>query len=177
MTFLGHAARRIGRRGPASAAALAALAAACAPGARQPRATGAALRRVAAAVRLDAYRRPVDLAPLLAGRAVLYFFRSDCPHCAADLALAPALAARRGAPALVLVSREAPAVLRAALGSAPRPGLVVVSDSGGAVMDAALPTRFVPRMVVVERFAVRRDVTGPDPGTLARAMADAGAAP
>jgi len=174
---MGHAARRIGRRGPACAAALAALAAACASGGRQPRATGAALRRVAAAVRFDIYRQPVTLAPSFAGRAVLYFFRSDCPHCAADLAVAPALAARRGAPALVLVSREAPALLRAALGPAPRPGLFVVSDSAGAIMDAALPTRFVPRLVVVERFAVRRDVTGADPGTLARAMAGGGAAP
>ncbi len=171
---MGHAARRISRRGPACAAALAALAAGCAPGGRQPRASGAALRRVAAAVRVDIYRRPVDLAPLLAGRAVLYFFRSDCPHCAAEVAAAPALAARRGAPALVLISREGPGRLRTALGSVPRPGLLVVSDSEGAVMDAALPTRFVPRMVVVERFAVRRDVTGADPGTLAGAMAAAG---
>jgi len=179
MTCTGHAARRIGRRGPALAAALAALAPfGCAIGGRQPRATSAALRRVAAAVRVDAYGRPVSLAPLLAGRAVLYFFRSDCPHCAPDLAAAPGLADRRGAPALVLVSREAPAALRASLGAAPPRGLVVVSDSDGAIMDSALVTRFVPRVVAVERFGVRRDVTGGAPGTLAAAMATAsGAAP
>jgi len=171
MMSMGHAARRISRRGPALAAALAALAAAaCAPGARQPRATGASLQRLAATVRHDVYHRPVALAPVLAGRAVLYFFRSDCVHCAADLAAAPALAARRGAPTLVLVSREGPARLRAALGPEPRPGLVVVSDSDGAITGAALPTRFVPRVVAVERFAARLDVTGGGVG-LAGAMA------
>ena len=179
MIRTGRAARRIGRRGPALAAVLAALApAACAIGGRQPRATNAALRRVAAAVRVDAYGRPVSLAPLLAGRAVLYFFRSDCPHCAPDLAAAPGLAGRSGAPALVLISREAPATLRAALRAAPPRGLVVVSDAAGAITDTALLTRFVPRVVVVVRFSVRRDVTGGPPGTLAAAMTVAsGAAP
>ncbi len=169
--FMGHAARRIGRRGAILTAALAALAAAaCAPGGQQPRATGAAVRRLAAAVRHDVYHRPVVLAPLLADRVVLYFFRSDCPHCAAGVAAAPGLAARRGAPPLVLVSREGPARLRAVLGPEPRPGLLVVSDSDGAITGAALPTRFVPRVVAVERFAVRLDVTGGD-GVLAGAMA------
>jgi hypothetical protein len=171
---MGHAARRISRRGPALAAALAALAVACATGGRQPRATDASVRRLAAAVRHDVYHRPVALVPLLAGRVVLYFFRSDCPHCAADVAAAPGLAARPGAPPLVLVSREGPARLRAALGPGPRPGLLVVSDSDGAITDAALPTRFVPRVVVVERFAVRRDVTGQGGGGLAGAMAALG---
>ncbi len=170
--FSGHASRRIGRRGPALAAALAALVVgACAPGGRQPRATGRSLRRVAAAARHDIYHRPVTLAPLLAGRVVLYFFRSDCAHCAADVAAAPGLAARPGAPPLVLVSREGPARLRSALGSAPRPGLLVVSDSDGAITGAALPTRFVPRLVAVEHDAVRLDVTGAPAGSLADAMA------
>lgn len=157
----GHAARRTSRRGPAFAAALAALAATtCAAGGRQPWATGASLRRLAAAARHDIYDRPVALDRLLAGRVVLYFFRSDCSHCAADVASAPALAGRPGAPPLVLVSREGPARLRSALGPEPRAGLVVVSDSDGTITGAALPTRFVPRVVAVERFTVRLDVTG-----------------
>jgi len=167
---MGHAARRIGRRGPAFAAALAALAmGACAPGGRQPRATGASLGRVAEVVRRDVYHRPVALAPLLAGRAVLFFFRSDCPHCAADVAAAPGLAARPGAPALVLISREGPARLRAAFGPGPPAGLLVVSDSDGAITTVALPTRFVPRVVAVERSVVRLDVTG-EGAALARAL-------
>jgi len=158
---MGHATRRISRRGPAFAAALAALASgACATGGRQPWATGASLRRLAAAVRRDVYDRPVALSPLLAGRVVLYFFRTDCPHCAAEVAAAPGLAARPGGPPLVLISRESPASLRAAFGPEPRAGLVVVSDSAGAIMGGALVTRFVPRMVAVERFEVRLDVTG-----------------
>lgn len=158
---MGLATRRISRRGPAFAAALAALAAgACALGGRQPRATGASLQRLVAAVRRDVYDRPVALSPLLAGRVVLYFFRTDCPHCAAEIAVAPGLAARPGAPKLVLVSRESPGRLRAAFGPEPRPGLVVVSDSAGAIMGEALVTRFVPRVVAVERFEVRLDVTG-----------------
>jgi hypothetical protein len=156
----GHAARRTSRRGPAFAAALAALAAACAAGGRQPRATGASLHRLAAAVRHDIYGRPVALDRLLAGRAVLYFFRSDCPHCAGDVASAPALAGRPDAPPLVLVSREGADHLRSALGPEPQAGLVVVSDSDGAITRAALPTRFVPRIVAVEHFTVRFDVTG-----------------
>ena len=158
---MGHATRRISRRGPAFAAALAALAAgACAPAGLQPPATGASLRRLVAAVRRDVYGRPVALTPLLAGRVVLLFFRTDCPHCAAEVAAAPGLAARPGAPPLVLISRESPAALRAALGTEPRPGLVVVSDTAGAIMNGALVTRFVPRVVAVEHFEVRMDVTG-----------------
>ncbi len=157
----GHAARRTHRRGPACAVALAALlGAGCWPGRRQPPATDTALLRVAAAARQDVYGRPVALGPLLAGRALLYFFRTDCPHCAAGVAAARALAGRPGGAALVLVSREPPARLRAAFGPSPRPGLIVVSDSDGAVMAAALPTRFVPRIVGVAGFAVRLDVTG-----------------
>jgi hypothetical protein len=157
--FTGRAARRTHRRGPACAVALAVLVGAgCAPGHRQPAASDLALRRVAAAVRHDVYGRPASLAPLLEGRALLYFFRTDCPHCAAGAAAA--LAARPGAPALVLFSREGPAQLRAALGPSPQPGVTVVSDSDGAVMARALPTLFVPRIVGVEGFAVRLDVTG-----------------
>jgi hypothetical protein len=168
---IGHAARRTSRRGPAFAAALAALAvAACAAGPRQPPATDASLRRLAAAMRSDIHHRPLDLAALLADRVVLYFFRTDCPHCAAGVASAPGLAARPGAPPLVLISREGPGRLRAVLGMTPRPGLVVVSDSDGAMTGAALPTRFVPRVVAVERFAVRFDVTG-ESAALASAMA------
>jgi hypothetical protein len=171
VTHVGRAARRASRRVRALVPALAALAAAaCAAGGRQPRATEASLRRLASAVRHDVHHRPVALAPLLAGRVVLYFFRSDCAHCAADVVAAPGLAARPGAPPLVLVSREGPARLRMALGPEPRPGLVVVSDSDGAIMGSALPTRFVPRVVAVERFTVRRDVTG-ERGGLAGAMA------
>ncbi len=157
----GRTAHRTHRRGPARAVALAVLVgAACAPGQRQPPATNTSLLRLAAAARSDVYGRPLALAPLLAGRVVLYFFRTDCPHCAAGLAASPALAARpRGVP-LVLVSREGPARLRSALGQVPRPGLTVVSDSDGAIMGAALPTPFVPRIVGVEGFEVRLDVTG-----------------
>jgi len=167
----GPAARRISRRGAVQAAALAALAAACVPGGRQPQVAAAALERLAAAVRQDAYGRPVHLKPLLAGRVVLYFFRSDCPHCAAALAAAPSLATAAGAPALVLISREGAARLRAALGPAPRSGLLVLSDSDGAVMEAAVPTRFVPRLVAVAGSAVRRDETGAD-ADLGRAVAE-----
>ncbi|HXY70369.1 MAG TPA: hypothetical protein VEH62_13040 [Gemmatimonadales bacterium] len=171
MRAWGQASRRIRRRGPAVAAALAALAwAACAPDDLQPLATDAALRRVAVAVHRDAYGRAVDLAPLLADRAVIYFFRSDCPHCAADVAAAPAVASRPGAPAVVLVSREGPSRLRAALGPAPRGRLVVVSDSDGAVMGTALPTRFVPRVVGAAGFHVRLDVTGDRGAGLAAAV-------
>jgi len=169
---MGQASRRISRRGPAVAAALAALAWwACAGAPAQREATDASLRRVAAAVRRDVYGRPVDLAPLLADRAVIYFFRSDCPHCAADVAAAPALASRAGAPAVVLVSREGPATLRAALGPVPRGRLIVVSDSDGAVMGEALPTRFVPRFVGAAGFRVRLDVSGDRGAGLAAAMA------
>ncbi len=156
----GRAACRTHRRGPACAVALAALlGAGCAPGHRQPPATDAALLRVVATARRDAWGRPVALEPLLAGRALLYFFRTDCPHCAAAIAAAPALGARPGV-ALVLISRESPERLRAAFGPAPHPGLTLVSDSGGAIMDSALRTLYVPRVVGVEAFAVRLDVTG-----------------
>jgi hypothetical protein len=168
--FTGCVARRISRRGPAFAAALAALACgACAPGGRQPPATDGSLQRLAAAVRRDVYDRPVALEPLLASRVVIYFFRTDCPHCEEGVASAPGLAARPGAPPLVLISRESPAALRAAFGPEPRRGLVVLSDTAGAIMGGALVTRFVPRVVVVERFEVRLDVTG-DRG---RGLADA----
>lgn len=178
MRITGRASRRIRRRGPAFAAALAALAlAACARGAVQAAATDASLARLAAAVHRDAYGRPVDLAPLLAGRAVLYFFRSDCPHCAADVAAAAALASRAGAPAVVLVSREGAARLRAALGPAPRGRLIVLADSDGAIMDGALPTRFVPRFVGAAGFRVRLDVTGDRGAGLAAAMAAVQALP
>ena len=159
----GRATDRTHRRGPARAVALAALVgAACAPGHRQPPATDTSLLRVAAAARTDIYGRPLSLAPILAGRAVLYFFRTDCRHCAAGMAAASALAGRPGAGSvsLVLVSREGPARLRAAFGPSARPALTVVSDSDGAIMGAALPTLFVPRLVGVERLSVRLDVTG-----------------
>jgi hypothetical protein len=156
----GHA-RRIGRRGAVESAALAALAAlGCAAPAVQPPATRAALERLAAAATTDAYRHAVALAPLFAGRAVLYFFRTDCEYCAAGLAAARALAMRPGAPTLVLVSREGPARLRAALGPALPRRLVVLSDSAGALMDAALVTRYVPRIVAVAAFRVLLDQTG-----------------
>lgn len=159
--FTGHRACRIGRRGAAPAAALAALVAgACAAPPVQPPATRQALERLAAAARADIYQRPVALAPLLADRAVLYFFRTDCAYCAADLAEARTLAARPGFPAVVLVSREPAARLRAALGAEPSPGLVVLSDSAGALMGAALPTRFVPRVIAVASFRVLIDHTG-----------------
>lgn len=172
----GHAVRRTRRRGPACAVALAALVGACAPGRRQPPAMDAALPRVAAAARTDVYGRAVALEPLLASRVVLYFFRTDCPHCAAGRAAAAALAGRPGALPLVLVSREAPERLRAAFGPSPRPGLTILSDSGGAIMAAALPTPFVPRVLGVEHFAVRLDVTGDGLG-LADAMAALGGGP
>jgi hypothetical protein len=172
MMSMGHAARRIGRRGAVLAAALAALAGGgCARGSRQPPATDASLKAVAAAVRRDVYDRPVALSPLLAGRVVLYFFRTDCPHCAPQVAAAPGLAARPGTPPLVLISREGPARLRAALGAQPLAGLVVLSDSAGTIMGEALPTRFVPRVVAVKRFAVVLDVTGDRGFGLAGAVA------
>ena len=162
---------RIGRRGSAQAAALAALVAlGCAAPPLQPRATRASLERLAAAATTDIYRRPTQLARLLAGRAVLYFFRTDCPHCARDLAAARALAATPGAPALVLVSREGPSRLRAALGPA-LARLVVLSDSDGALMDTALVTRFVPRVVAVAAFRVLLDQTGHEGPGLAGAVA------
>jgi hypothetical protein len=168
----GHAARRISRRGPARAGALAALVAAgCAPPAVQPPATPEALARVAAAVRHDVFDRPVALAPLLADRVVLYFFRTGCQHCAADLAAAPALASGRGSPVLVLVSHEGPARLRTALGPGPRPRFLVVSDEDGRIMGAALPTTFVPRVIAVERGRIRLDMTGTGGGGLRRAVA------
>ncbi len=163
---------RIGRRGATQAAALAALVGlACAAPPMQPPATRASLERLAAAAWTDIYGRPASLAPLLARRAVLYFFRTDCEYCAADLAQARALAARPGAPALVLVSREGAARLRAALGPA-RPGrLVILSDSGGALMDTALVTRFVPRLLAVAGFRVLLDVTGQGGPGLSGALA------
>jgi hypothetical protein len=168
----GHASRRIRRRGLAGAGALAALvAAACAPPAVQLPATPEALARVAAVVGRDVFDRPVALAPLLADRAVLYFFRTSCEHCAADLVAAPALAAAPGAPPLILVSREGAARLRAALGPDPRPGLMVVSDADGRIMEGALPTRFVPRVVAVRRGRIRLDLTGTGGGGLRRAVA------
>ena len=152
---------RIGRRGAASAAALAALVgASCAAPPVQPPATHASLRRLAAAAPLDVYRRTVPLASLLAGRAVLYFFRTDCEYCARDLAKARALAARPSSPTLVLVSREGAARLRAVLGRTHLARLVVLSDSDGALMDSALVTRFVPRIVAVAGLRVLLDRTG-----------------
>ena len=177
MGSTGRASRRISRRGPASAGALAALAAlACTAVPRRPPATDAGLARLAAAVRHDAYGRPVDLGPLLAGRAALYFFRTDCAHCAEDLAAAPRLAARLGAPAVVLLSREGAARLRAALGHEPPGGLIVVADSEGAVMGegGALPTRYVPRYVGVVGSRVRLDVTGGRGAGLGAALAALG---
>lgn len=169
---MGRASRRISRRGPAVAAALAALGwVACAADGVQPVATDASLVRVAAAAHRDVYGRPVALAPLFAGRAVLYVFRSDCPHCAADMAAAPALAARRGAPAVILVSRESAARLRAVLGPQPPERLIVLSDSDGAITREALPTRFVPRFVGAAGFRVRLDVTGDRGAGLAAALA------
>ena len=174
----GHAERRIRRRGRARAGALAALvAAACAPPAVQPPATPEALQRLAAAVRHDVFDRPATLAPLLADRAVLYFFRTGCEHCAADLAAAPALAGARGAPPFILISREGASRLRAALGPGPRPGLVVVSDEDGGIMEAALPTHLVPRVVAVERGRVRLDRTGAGGGLRRAAAALSGAGP
>jgi hypothetical protein len=158
--FTGDACR-ISRRGAAQAAALAALVGlGCAAPPIQPPATRAALERLAAAARTDIHERPVSLAPLLAGRAVLYFFRTDCEYCVAGLAAARALAARRDAPALVLISRESAARLRAVFGPTHPRRLVVLSDSGGALMDSALVTPFVPRVVAVAAFRVLLDRTG-----------------
>jgi hypothetical protein len=159
--FTGHGVGRIGRRGAAQAAALAALVAgACAAPPVQPPATRQGLERLAAAAHADIYGRPVALARLFAGHAVLYFFRTDCHYCAADLATARTLAARPGFPAVVLVSRESASRLRAALGDGPSPGLVVLSDSGGTLMSAALPTRFVPRVIAVASMRILIDHTG-----------------
>jgi hypothetical protein len=155
----GHAERRIGRRGAVGAATLAAAWAACAAPPVQPPATRHSLERLAAAARFDIYGRPAAIGPLLAGRAVLYFFRTDCPHCAADLAVARALAARPDLPAIILVSRESAARLREVLGPTPA-RLVVLSDSAGALMGTALPTRFVPRVVLVSGYRVLLDQTG-----------------
>ena len=174
MNSTGRASHRIGRRGTATAVALAALgAAACVPAPRQPPATDIALARLAAAVAHDAWGRRVDLRPLLGGRAVLAFCRTDCAHCAADLAAAPGLASRPGAPAVVLISRESAARLRAALGPEPPRGLVVVADVAGSVMGpaGALPTPFVPRLVGVAGRRVRLDVTGEHGAGLRAALA------
>lgn len=161
MTCPGRQGRRTHRRGPAGAVALAALAVAtCVARPRQPAATGASLRRLAVTVRHDAYGRPLALGPLLGRRAVLYFARTDCAHCAAGLAAARALTAAGGAPPVVVISHEAAGRLRAFFGPAARPSLMVVSDEGGAIMRGALPTRYVPRIVAVERFEVRLDATG-----------------
>ncbi len=76
--FTGHACR-ISRRGAAQAAALAALVGlGCAAPPAQPPATRAALERLAAAAATDLYGRPASLAPLLAGGAGLYCFRTPC---------------------------------------------------------------------------------------------------
>jgi hypothetical protein len=159
--FTGHAVCRIGRRGAAQAATLAALVGpGCTAPPIQPPATRASLERLAAAATADVYGRPAPLARLLADRAVLYFLRTDCRPCAAGLAAARALAARPGAPALVLISRESAARLRAVLGPAPLTRLVVLSDSGGALMDTALVTPFVPRVIAVSRYRVLLDQTG-----------------
>jgi hypothetical protein len=162
---------RIGRRGAASAAALAALVAVgCAMPPLQPPATQESLERLAAAATTDIYGRPASLAPYFADRAVLYFFRTDCRYCAAGLAMARALASRPGSPALVLVSREGAARLRAALGPH-LARLVVLSDSDGALMDTALVTRFVPRVVAVAGLRVLLDQTGQGGPGLAGAVA------
>jgi hypothetical protein len=169
--FTGHAACRIGRRGAAQAVALAALVGLeCAAPPVQPPATRASLERLAAAATADVYGRPASLAPLLADRAVLYFFRTDCRYCAAGLAAARALAARPGAPALVLISREGAARLRAVLGPGHLTRLVVLSDSGGALMDSALVTPFVPRVIAVARYRVLLDETGLGRAGLERAL-------
>jgi len=158
--FTGHV-RRIGRRGAAPAAALAALGAlACAAPPVQPPATRASLERLAAAATTDIYGRPAPLAAVLADRAVLYFFRTDCRYCASGLAAARALAARPDAPVLVLVSREDAARLKAAVGPERPRRLVVISDPGGGLMDSALVTRFVPRIIAVAGFRVLLDQTG-----------------
>jgi peroxiredoxin len=159
--FTGHAARRIGRRGAAQVVALAALVGLdCAAPSVQPPATRASLERLASAVTADVFGRPASLEPLLADRAVLYFFRTDCRYCAAGLAAARALAARPDAPALVLISRESAARLRAVLGPGHLTRLVILSDSGGALTDSALVTPFVPRVIAVARYRVLLDETG-----------------
>ncbi len=169
--FTRHACR-ISRRGGAQAAALVALVGlSCAAPPLQPPATRPALERLAAVARFDIYGRTAPLASLLAGRAVLYFFRTDCGYCAADLARARALAASPGSPTLVLVSREGAARLRAAVGPGRLRRLVVLSDSDGALMDSALVTRFVPRIVAVAGFRVLLDRTGHDGPGLAGAAA------
>jgi hypothetical protein len=169
--FTGHACR-IGRRGSAQAGALAALVVlGCVAPSVQPPATRASLERLATAATTDIYRHPARVALLLSGRAVLYFFRTDCRYCAADLAKARALAATPGSPALVLVSREGASRLRAALGPAHLARLVVLSDSDGALMDSALVTRFVPRVVAVAGFRVLLDRTGHGGPGLAGAVA------
>ena len=158
--FTGHV-RRIGRRGAAAAAALAALGAlACAAPRVQPPATRASLERLAAAATTDIYGRPASLAAVLADRAVVYVFRTDCRYCAAGLATARVLAARPESPVLVLVSREDAARLKAAIGPVPPKRLVVLADPSGALMDSALVTRFVPRVIAVAGFRVLLDQTG-----------------
>ena len=169
---------RIGRRGGAYVAALAALAlAGCAAPAVQPPATRRSRERLAAATPTDILGRPAPLAPLLAGRAVLYFFRTDCEYCAAGLAQARALAARPDGPALILVSREGAARLRKALGPVQPRRLVVLSDSAGALMDSALVTAFVPRIVAVAGFRILLDLTGRGGPGLAGAVRIASASP
>lgn len=172
--FTGRDACRIGRRGAAQAAPLAALVVACAAPPVQPPATRESLERLAAAATTDIYQRPVSLSPLLAGHAVLYFFRTDCPHCAEDLASARTLAGKPDFPAVVLVSRESASRLRAVLGAEPHPGLVVLSDSDGTLMGSALPTRFVPRVVAVAGFRVLLDHTGKGGAGLSGAAGIAG---
>ncbi len=176
----GHAMRRIGRRGRAGALALAVLLsrawapaffAACAAPPVQPPATPQGLARLAGVVREDVFGRPLSLAPLLAQGAVLYFFRTGCEYCASDLAAAPALAAAPPGPALILISPESPARLRAALGLDARSRLIVVSDERKDVMLRALPTRFVPRILVVEHGRIRLDATGAGRGGLRSAVA------
>lgn len=168
--FTGHALRRTDRRGLANASALAALVAlGCAAPPVQPPATSEALQRVAALVRRDVFQRPASLGPLFARRAVLYFFRTGCEYCVADVAAAPALASTPGFPSVVLISREPASRLRAVLGPRALPNLVVVSDSEGGIMGSALPTHFVPRVVAIERGRVRLDVTGTVGGGIARA--------
>ncbi len=160
--MLTRRARRTGRRGVARAAALAAAVVGwgCTAPPLQPPATRASLERLAAAALGDVYGRPQRLGALLEGRAVLYFFRTDCEYCASGVATARALAAKPGAPALVLISREGAVALRAALGPAPVARLVVLSDTSGALMDTALVTRFVPRVVAVAHYRVLLDRTG-----------------
>jgi hypothetical protein len=91
---------------------------------------------------------------------VLYFFRTDCEYCQAGLSAVRTLAAAPRSPALVLVSRESAARLRAVLGPRGLRRLVVLSDSGGVLTDTALVTRFVPRIVAVAGYHVLLDQTG-----------------